>query len=155
MVKRYLYVDKQDVARQVMAARLEELHEHYQKQLPRSAIADTFTSLPQDATHISTTALTLASATDQRVRWVVVAGWPCQDFSPAWYRQGLDGVHVGAYHAMLHILATLQTMQHDKPPAYLLENGPIQLAMRPNNNLEREFSCIIAQIGKPITLDAT
>ena len=90
-----------------------------------------------------------------RSRLSPVAGWPCQDFSPAGYRRGLDGVHAGAYHAMLHILATLQTMQRSKPPAYLLENGPIQLAMNPNNNLEKDFARIIAQIGKPVMLDAT
>ena len=155
VIKRYIYVDTQDVARRVMAARLEELHEHYQQQLPLSAFADAFTALPQDATHISTTALTLAGATDQNIRWVVVAGWPCQDFSPAGYRQGLDGVHAGAYHVMLHILAMLQSMQRNKPPTYLLENGPVQLATNPKNNLQRDFASITAQIGEPVLLDAT
>ena len=52
VIKRYIYVDRQDVARRVMAACLEELHEHYQQQLPLSAFADAFTALPQDATHL-------------------------------------------------------------------------------------------------------
>ena len=154
VIKRYIYVDKQAVAQRVMAARLEELHEHYPRQLPRSAFIEAFITLPQDATRISSTALTLAGATDEHVRWVVVAGWPCQDFSPAGYRCGLDGVHVGAYHAMLHILGTLQRMQPNRPPAYLLENGPIQLAMGSKNNLERNFNRIKSQIGEPVLLDA-
>lgn len=108
----YLYVDNDTEARLVMAHRLLELHERYPRQLPASAGATA------------------------GVRWVVGAGWPCQDFSPAGTRAGLGGRRAGTYHALISVLNMLQRLQAARPPAYLLENGPMQLSFDTSNTIE-------------------
>ena len=95
----YLYVDNDTEARQVMAHRLLELHERYPRQLPTSAFTAALTALPPDVCSLTEEHLLEAGAT-AGVRWVVAAGWPCQDFSPAGRRAGLRGHRAGTYHAM-------------------------------------------------------
>ena len=131
----YLYVDNDTEARLVMAHRLLELHERYPRQLPASAYAVAFTALPPDVCSITEEQLLEAGAT-AGVRWVVGAGWPCQDFSPAGTRAGLGGRRAGTYHALISVLNMLQRLQAARPPAYLLENGPMQLSFDTSNTIE-------------------
>ena len=86
----YLYVDNDTEARQAMAHRLLELHERYPQQLPSTAYAAAFTALPPDVCLLTEGHLLEAGAASG-VRWMVGAGWPCQDFSPAGHRAGLGG----------------------------------------------------------------
>lgn len=154
VVKRYLYADSDDVTRRIMQHRLEELHGRYPLQFPRSASAQAFTALPQNVTLIGREQLLKAGAGSGDSRWFVMAGWPCQDFSPAGRRMGLGGPRAGTYYALLRILATLQELQPGRPPAYLIENGPMQMSFAADNNVERDFNIIVSQLGRPVLVDA-
>ena len=157
-VLQYYYVDRDKAARYVMHHRLRELQELYPSQLPTSTLKNVDV-LPQDVTYIQSRhlleAARLAStqAGGQPVRWFVGAGWPCQDFSPAGLQQGLRGVRASTYHALVQILRDLQRILV-KPPAYLLENGPLQLTFATNPQLEQDFHVICSQLGKPLLLGA-
>ena len=149
----YLYVDNDTEARQAMAHRLLELHERYPQQLPSTAYAAAFTALPPDVCLLTEGHLLEAGAASG-VRWMVGAGWPCQDFSPAGHRAGLGGRRAGTYHALIRVLRILQRVQAARPPAYLLENGPMQLSFDVDNSIEADFKLICGQLGMPVLLDA-
>jgi hypothetical protein len=66
-----------------------------------------------------------AGATDGS-QWLVVAGWPCQDLSPAGKYRGLEGTRSGALQDLVSVLVGLQHLQPGLPPGYTLENVPLQ-----------------------------
>ena len=47
----------------------------------------------------------------------------------------------------------LQRLQATRPPAYLLENGPMQLSFVTSNTIETDFKLICDQLGMPVQLD--
>ena len=145
-VVRYLYVDLDAEARHVMHRRLKELHELYPQLLPASALAHVCV-LPQDITHITTQHLMEAGADKSSVRWFVAAGWPCQDFSLAGKRLGLRGPRASTYYALGQILLELQRIQTAKPPAYLLENAPLQLTFTDCPDILEDFRFICSPTG--------
>ena len=51
-------------------------------------------------------------------------------------------------------MASLQRVQAAKPPAYMLENGPMQLSFDEGNDIEADFKLICSQQGDPVLLDA-
>ena len=153
-VYQYIYVDKDDTARKMAKHRLNELHELYPHQLPRRAFAQAFSSLPHDVNNISREHLLQAGAANPHRRWVVVAGWPCQDFSQAGKQQGLRGRHAATYHSLIRILKTLQKLQPIKPPAYLLENAPMQHFKAKSSEIQTDLTQIWDELGEPVLLDA-
>ena len=91
---KYVYVDIDDKDRKMAKHRLNELHELHPDQLPRRAFSQAFTTLNQDVNKIDRENLLQAGAANPLRRWMIVAGWPCQDLSPAGSMQGLQGPRV-------------------------------------------------------------
>ena len=82
------------------------LSEQFPLAFPSSAWEEMF-AIPQDVTFITTLDLVPAGASDQS-QWVIVAGWECQDLSPAGKGLGLEGVHSHTFFHLLRIEGNLQ-----------------------------------------------
>ena len=50
-------------------------------------------------------------------QWFIVAGWECQDLSPAGSGAGLQGHRSNSFFPLFNILGILQDMQNPLPPA--------------------------------------
>jgi hypothetical protein len=92
VVRRYIYSDTGSAARTVAQHRVAALSLRYPHQLHSGAFVDMFVTLPQDVTHVHTAELIRAGAKDG-TWWMMVAGWECQDLSPAGSGAGLHGKH--------------------------------------------------------------
>ena len=153
-VLRYLYSDISPQAQAVAAHRLPLLTKQYGSALlPPEAYARAFSQLPQDVYSITTTDLLAAGARDN-TQWMVVAGWECQDLSPAGSGRGLSGSRSNSFFPLVNIVGALQQLQQRRPPAYLLENTAMQCSPSFSTRLQSDFATICDRIGACILLDA-
>jgi hypothetical protein len=81
-VAKYFYSDNDPIAQSLARVRMEALHIQYGVLFPSKAFKSPF-SLPQDINLVSSDNLLKHGAYDQDTQWMVVAGWECQDLSPA------------------------------------------------------------------------
>jgi site-specific DNA-cytosine methylase len=152
-VRRYIYGDISAVSRRVAALRGRELSSRYPSLLPLSATVSMFAQLPQDITRVTPELLRSAGATDGS-QWLVVAGWPCQDLSPAGQCRGLEGTRSGTLKDLVRVLVSLQHLQPGLPPGYILENVPLQHNFSSAALRTEVHRDICDLIGEPATLDA-
>jgi hypothetical protein len=152
-VQRYLYSDIDPAAQRVAAHRVRQLQTSYPDLLEPAALAASFSSLPADIRNV--TAQHLAAAVQQQPgqQWLVVAGWPCQDFSSAGHGRGMQGSRAQLLHNVVHIVGTLQQLCPSQPPAYLLENVALQLHQSPHISVDA-FNQVCQMIGQPVFIDA-
>ena len=152
-IKSYLYCDIDPAAHTVARMQVAKALGQYPDLLPFTAVKNTFTALPQDVRQISTEILVEAGALagDQ---WFVVAGWECQDLSPAGKGKGLDGPRSSTFFDVVRIIGALQQLQPCRPPAYLLENSPLQHNWRSPRVRNQDYPRVLAAVGNPITFDA-
>jgi site-specific DNA-cytosine methylase len=75
-VKRYIYVDVDEAARQVAKRYSRRLRTQFPELLATSAIKTSFATLAGDIALVSTENIYRCSHMD-----LVIAGWPCQDMS--------------------------------------------------------------------------
>ncbi|KAF8056149.1 pol [Scenedesmus sp. PABB004] len=151
-IHKYLYVDINPTSRAIAAHRVQQLTALYPDLLPTSALQGMF-SLPQDVREITTWHLVQEGASLQRQPWLVVGGWPCQDLSTAGSGAGLRGARSGLLTEIVRLIGTLQQLQPDQPPCYLLENVPVQWHSD-NRIAEEDFKVICDALGQPTVLDA-
>jgi hypothetical protein len=151
-IHQYHYLDIDPTARTIAAHRIEHLRSLYPTLLSPAAVQGAF-SMPQDIRQLTTQQLVEAGAKAQQHPWLVVAGWPCQDLSMAGKGSGLRGERSSLLHELVRVIGTLQQLQPDMPPAYLLENVAFQC--HPNQAIAvQDYKTVCAMIGKPVTLDA-
>jgi hypothetical protein len=83
-VNAYYYVDRDPVAREIAQFRLANLSAKFPDLFPHMAWEAAFSS-PHDLNHLNAHYIerTLCS---EPAQILVMAGWPCQDYSPAWPR---------------------------------------------------------------------
>ena len=151
-VRRYLYSDIDAIARAVATFRVKNLSSAYPELFPPSAWEDMF-CLPQDVKAIKSLDLLQAGALDE-TQWIVVAGWECQDLSPAGSCQGLDGLHSSTFFDLLRLVGTLQQFQTRQPPIYLLENVALEHNHSSQHIREITYPFVCAALGVPLTFDA-
>jgi len=82
-VQQYYYFDTDVVAQTVAIDRVIQLQEQYPRQLQQRALSGCFSAMPADITAITVQHLYAAFQRHPDAQWLVVAGWPCQDFSSA------------------------------------------------------------------------
>ena len=111
-----------------------------------------FTALPMDVRVVDSKALVSAGAQDG-TQWLVVAGWECQDLSPAGSCKGLDGARSSTFFDTVRIVGALQQLQADRSPRYLLENTALQHNFRSPAVRERDFARICRAVGTPLLVD--
>ncbi|KAK3273481.1 hypothetical protein CYMTET_18273 [Cymbomonas tetramitiformis] len=76
------------------------------------------------------------------------------DLSPAGTLTGLDGRHSKLFYEVVRLLSTLQQLQQQRPPGYILENVS-PLSHRPGTKIRDEvFPYIASVIGRPVSFDA-
>eukprot|EP00854_Cymbomonas_tetramitiformis_P034587 gene34587-biopygen33923 len=110
-------------------------------------------SLPHDL-HDTASADFIRAGSLQGQQWVMVRGFPCQDLSPAGTLTGLDGRHSKLFYEVVRLLSTLQQLQKQRPPGYVLENVS-PLSHRPGTKIRDElFPCIASVICRPVSFDA-
>jgi transposase InsO family protein len=150
-VKRYIYSDTSPVARGIARHRFQQLADLYPRQVGPDAFADSFTTLPQDV--YATTPEALAAAVRRSPgQWLVVAGWECQDLSPAGGGAGLHGMRLRSFFQLVRILRALQLLMPTCPPAFVVENTSFQL----NNGrlFKKQYAQVCSMLGPSALLDA-
>jgi site-specific DNA-cytosine methylase len=149
-VKRYFYVDIDPIARDIARFRVANLSARFTRTFPPSAWMEAF-SLPQDINAIRDFHLDHHFARRQE-QIMVMAGWPCQDYSPA--GRGKPGARAAILDKVISIIARLQAVQHAYPVAYMLENVALQENFNHShvrNEVARE---VFSKIGTPVKFDA-
>ena len=152
-IRRYLYSDTAEPARVAARARVLQLHYKYPHLLPVSAFAESFEVLPHNVRQVNTQALIDAGAL-MGEQWLIVAGWPCEDLSAAGKGAGLAGNRSSHFVDTVRIIAALQQLQPDNPPAWVLENTSMQAAWNHAQVREVDFPYINSILGTPVLLDA-
>eukprot|EP00775_Hariotina_reticulata_P009218 gene9218-biopygen10908 len=153
-VSRYLYSDIDATARTVATCRVIQLQHRFPGQLADQALAGCFDMLPADIRNISVQHLKAAlDQVDTAVPWLVVAGWPCQDFSLAGPSRGLAADRSRLLFELVRLVGALQQLRVAQPTAYLFENVPMQ-HHREQHIPTTDFAAITDMLGQPVLFDA-
>eukprot|EP00877_Chromochloris_zofingiensis_P012904 jgi/Chrzof1/7868/Cz02g39130.t1 len=153
-VSRYIYCDYNSIALKAAQHRVDVLACQYPSQLSLPAIQDAFVSLPLDVTHITPLMLRQLAAKYDSYPWLVVAGWPCQDLSPAGLGAGLDGSRSRLFFTMLDIIGILQQLCLPHGIAYIIENSAMQYNYKSTAVCCDAFQWVCDAIGEPVVVDA-
>eukprot|EP00775_Hariotina_reticulata_P001887 gene1887-biopygen3371 len=153
-VARYFHSDIDPLATRLAAHRILQLQELFPEQLLEAAVRGCFDAMPSDIRTISSKHLHLQVQETKGLQWMVVAGWPCQDFSLAGPSRGLKADRSQLLFELVRLVGVLQQLQQELPPAYLFENVPFQYH-RKTSIADQDFSAVAEMIGQPVTLDAT
>jgi site-specific DNA-cytosine methylase len=145
-VKRYIYVDVDEAARQVAKRHSRRLRTQFPEVLATNAIKSSFSTLAGDIALISTEDIHRCGHVD-----LVIAGWPCQGMSMAGKQNGLQDGHSSRFHDMIRVMRYLQTSQR-RPPGYIVENVPVVSSSR-SRTLE-SMHMIHNILGVPVLIDA-
>ena len=152
-VQQYLYCDSDPVAQRTAQHRAWLLHEQYPALLPVDSLRHAFVALPSNITLITPAILATLVKEMGPAHWFYVAGWECQDLSPAGSGAGLAGRRSSTFFACANILQSLQQLMPDRPPAYLLENTYMQVPYATSKVLA-DFQYLSTTIGAPVHFDA-
>ena len=151
-VNQYLYVDKDPLAQEMARFRLGQMSAKYPTQFPLAAWEHAF-QMPQDLTKVEDHHVSTATAPKQAHRqWFIIAGWPCQDYSPA--GKGKQGERAALLCDLVRVIRMMQELFASSPPAYILENVPMQHNFRHNHIRFPVFEEVCKFIGRPVELDS-
>jgi len=152
-VKQYIYADIDPSAQQLAQHRVQQLMAEFPQLLQQAAIRRMFNTLPADIQQIQHAHLAAAVQQSAARQWLIIAGWPCQDFSTAGPSRGLAGSRSRLLYDLIRIIGALQQLQSQQPPAYILENVPMQ--RHHNSSIAiTDFQQVCSSIGQPFLLDA-
>jgi site-specific DNA-cytosine methylase len=101
-VKRYIYVDVDDAARQVAKQYSQRLRTQFPKLLATSAIKTSFSTLVGNIALVSTENIYRCGHVD-----LVIAGWPCQGMSMTGKQNGLQNGRSSRFHDMIRVMRYL------------------------------------------------
>jgi hypothetical protein len=144
--QRYVYVDTDDVARQVAKHHSRGLRIRFPELLTTIAILSTFSSLTGDISLISEKDLHWFGHLD-----LVIASWPCQGMSMAENQNGLQDGRFSQFYDIVCVIRYLQTSQR-RPPGYIVKNVPVVSSSR-SRTLESMHK-IHGILGVPVLIDA-
>ena len=149
-INRYLYCDIDPSARRVIRFKLRNLSGRYPHLLPITAWAGAF-DLPQDINLVQRDQLHDVIGHKNDEQWLVVAGWPCQDYSAA--GKGKIGERASLLDRVLYVIQWL-TATGWRRPAYILENVAMQYNFSHSHIRFPVYEELCSKLGDPITLDA-
>eukprot|EP00775_Hariotina_reticulata_P002868 gene2868-biopygen4480 len=152
-VSRYLYSDTDLTAQTIALHRIMQLQEQYPLQLQQQALEGCFSAMPEDITDITVQHVHAAVLSQPSAQWLVVAGWPCQDFSLAGPSRGTAAARSRLLTDLVRLIGILQQLLPEQPPGYLLENVPMQYH-RNSMIAQQDFDQVTRAIGQPVVLDA-
>jgi hypothetical protein len=145
-VQGYVYVDTDEVARQVAKHHSRGLRVRFPELLTTTAILSFFSSLTGDISLISEKDLHWLGYVD-----LVIAGWPCQGMSMAGNQNGLQDGRSSRFYDMVRIIRYLQTSQR-RSPDYIVENVPV-VSSSQSRTLESMHK-IHSILGMPVLINA-
>ena len=151
-ISHYYYCDKDPAARRIAAHRVNGFRMLYPHLLPEAAVEHTFTALPQDVYDVTRHDL-LALPHGPSDQWVIVAGWECQDLSPAGKGQGLQGPRSRTFYPLIQILQWAQEVCALRP-AHFVENAALEHNFTNPDMAADALHEIESVLGRPVTLDA-
>ncbi|BBN20292.1 hypothetical protein Mp_8g17980 [Marchantia polymorpha subsp. ruderalis] len=146
LVRRYLYVEKDETARRVSSRHVAQLMRRFPSLLPRSAVRGFQKALPSDISLLGALDLDRVGHID-----MVIAGWPCQGHTRAGHGTRLHDPRSRMFWEMMRVLRHLQ-VQQTRSPAYILENVPLLGDTRAQ--LMASVHQVRAWIGSVVLLDA-
>ncbi|CAK9206477.1 unnamed protein product [Sphagnum troendelagicum] len=146
LVRKYLYVERDETARRVSSHHLTLLMRRYPELLSRSVIQGYQRALPLDIALLGAQDLARIGPIN-----LVIAGWPCQGHTRASRGEGLRDPQSRMFWEMLRVLRHLQTHQA-RVPAYILENVPLLGDTR--SHVMANVHQIRSWIGPAVLLDA-
>jgi hypothetical protein len=123
-VKRYIYVDVDETARQVAKQHSRRLRTQFPELLATSASKTSFSTFVGDIALVSAEDIHRCGHVD-----LVIAGWPCQGMSMAGKKNGLQDGRSSQFHDMIRVMRYLQTSQR-RPPGYIVKNVPVVSSSR-------------------------
>ena len=154
----YCYVDKDPYAQTVARARMFDLSAQYPEQFPPTAWKHAF-DLPSDLSAIDVRHLVQWQKDSHSIgaakcATLVVAGWPCQDYSPA--GKGQLGARAALLQELLRVLRFFQNSNRSShnPVGYILENVAVQHNFRHAHLRWPVWHDLVSQLYLPITFDA-
>lgn len=151
----YIYADTSRVSRQVAQHRLLQLSQRYPEQLSPAAWQGAFSALPQDVRAITFQHVQKVVAAFPSQQWLLVAGWECQDLSPAGSSSGLAGPKSSTYFDLLQITQWLQlALGSELPLGYVFENTAFQHNWRSAKVRGDDFLRVCQDLGAPVVVDA-
>jgi site-specific DNA-cytosine methylase len=109
-LKRYIYVDVDEAARQVAKRHSQRLRIQFPKLLATSTIKTSFSTLVGDIALVSAQDIYRCGHVD-----LVIAGWPYQGMSMAGKQNGLQNGRSSRFHDMIRVMCYLQTSQRQPP----------------------------------------
>jgi transposase InsO family protein len=148
-VNKYVYVDIDPLARDIARFRIANLSAPFPKLFPPTAWEQAF-DLLQDINAVRDYHIDHHLA-DKRRQILLIAGWPCQEYSPA--GKGIPGPRAAILDKVISILVRLQSLQPEHPIAYLLENVAIQENFIHKHTKNKVAAEVDSKIGKPVTFD--
>jgi site-specific DNA-cytosine methylase len=101
-VKRYIYIDVDEVARQVAKRHSRRLRTQFLELLATSAIKTSFSMLAGDISLVSAEDIHHCGHVD-----LVIVGWPCQGMSMAGKQNGLQDGRSSRFHDMIRMMRYL------------------------------------------------
>ena len=149
-VRTYLYADVDPLARKVAQFRINNMVSQYPSLLTPAAVAHVF-DLPQDITQVQLHHIVRVTGQDPQ-QVLVMAGWPCQDYSPAGL--GRLGHRASLLEHVLRIITGLQSTFLTQPVAYLLENVATQRNFNHPHIRHQVTEQLNTQLGQPLEFDA-
>jgi RNase H-like domain found in reverse transcriptase/Reverse transcriptase (RNA-dependent DNA polymerase)/Integrase zinc binding domain/PHD-finger/Integrase core domain/C-5 cytosine-specific DNA methylase len=150
VVNKYLYCDIDPLARRVAEFRISNLLARFPGRLSMEAIAPAF-DLPQDVTAIQLSHIVSVIGT-QPQQILVMAGWPCQDYSAAGL--GRLGHRASLLQHVLRIVTALQQHYTGPPVAYFFENVATQHNFNHPHIRHQVTHELHEQLGLPVEFDA-
>jgi site-specific DNA-cytosine methylase len=118
-VRRYVYIDNDDMAGRVARRHVRKLHQQFSTFLTTSTIKTMFSTLPQDIALVSAVYIKRLGPVK-----LVIAEWPCQGMSMAGKQNRLKDGRSSRFYDMVRVLRYSQIAQRC-PPGYIIENVPV------------------------------
>jgi hypothetical protein len=144
-VKRYVYVDIDDAARQVAKHHSRGLRVWFPELLTTTTLLSTFSSFTDDIYLISDKDLHLLGHVD-----LVIGSWPCQGMSMVGNQNGLQDGHSSRFYDMVRVIRYLQTSQR-RLLGYIVENVPVVSSSR--SRMLEGMHKIHSIFGVPVLID--
>jgi site-specific DNA-cytosine methylase len=117
VVRRYLYVNIDPIARQVAASKMMERITKSPQQFATTSWNASFTFLPFDIQLIQNKHMKLFCPVD-----LIILGWECQGFSTARFGKGLSDTRFGLFTDMVQLITWSQSIYPTL--GYVIENTP-------------------------------
>jgi hypothetical protein len=151
-IRRYFYMDTDPDAKAIAMYRFEQFLFHYPNQVPSDIIPRAFLHTPQDINQITTDILQPLIDPDTPI--FLIAGWPCQDTSPAGSNRGLKGKSSSLFFSVIRILAHLQASMPTGTVGYILENAALQHNYKSHTVRTEDSDLVHSILGDYVCCDA-